>query len=76
MQMCNNICLRIKAAEQVAEYEYNGRKGGIYKNGYKRCTKCAINLKIPEFKCPCCHSKMRATNCRSAKRAITEHARY
>lgn len=76
MQGCNNLCLRIKEQELVPEYAYNGRIGGMYNNGYRRCSVCQINLKIPEFKCPCCHSKMRTTNCRSRKRSITEKIRY
>ena len=76
MQMCNDLCRLIKEKEMTSIYAYNAQHTGMYTNGYKRCSICQINLRIPEYKCPCCHTKMRSTNCRSAKRAITEKARY
>jgi len=73
---CNNMCLRIKAQEQVPIYSYNARNTGVYNNGYKRCQRCNIYLKTKSIKCPCCHFRLRVSNCRSAKRNLTEHARY
>ena len=49
--VCKGICQQFR--------ELKSEDGGIYEDGMKRCTKCNVNMKLEQLRCPCCNGLLR-----------------
>ena len=49
--VCKGVCQQFK--------NLKSDDGGIYQVGMKRCTKCNVNMKLEQLRCPCCNNLLR-----------------
>lgn len=49
--VCKGLCQQFR--------ELKSENGGIYEEGMKRCTKCDVNMKLEQLRCPCCNGLLR-----------------